>query len=172
VSVSVNGTTVSAATGADGRFAAVIPTAGLTTSGSPYAVAVSYDGSANFEAASGSSTLRVVDTTAPAISGAFAYPSLLLPTSTFWPVYIGYTATDASGGAVCGLSVTSNDPTARDPRTVNDIDWIVLGRNLVLLRAERVSAPAPPRAYLVTITCGDPSGNKSSAFVLVPVLRP
>jgi hypothetical protein len=95
----------------------------------------------------------------------------LSPTKTFWPVYIGYTTTDASGGAVCALTVTSNDATARNPQSVNDIDWIVLGRNLVLLRAERVPASSPPRVYDVTVTCNDPSGNQSSAVVVVPVVR-
>ena len=171
VTVSVNGVTANAAIGADGRFAAVIPTGGFSTAGSPYAIAVTYAGDANIEGAIGSATLRVVDTTAPAIANLFAFPGWLLPTSTFWPVYISYTATDASGGAVCGLKVVSNDPTALNPRTVNDIDWLVLSRNLVLLRAERVAATAPQRYYLVAVTCTDPSGNAASALTIVPVLR-
>jgi hypothetical protein len=112
-----------------------------------------------------------VDTIAPVITNVSAYPGWLLPTSTFWPVYIGYQATDTSGSTTCGLSVTSNDPTARDPQSLNDVDWFVLGRNLVLLRAERVAATAPLRLYLVTVTCADPAGNKASAYALVPVLR-
>ena len=172
IRVSVNGVSVTASIASDGRFTAVIPTGGFAASATPYAVSLSYAGDANVDAAAGSSTLRVVDTTAPAITNAFAYPALLRPTNTFWPVYIGYAASDASGTPVCRLAVTSNDPTARDPRTINDIDWFVLGPNLVLLRAERVAATAALRLYLVTVSCADASGNTASTQVIVPVLRP
>jgi len=173
VAVTVNGVTVSAAIGADGRFAAVIPTGGFSTAGSPYVVAISYAGDANFDGATASSSLGVVDTTAPAITGAFAAPASLLPPSNlFWPVYVGYTATDASGTASCGISVTSNDPTARDPRTLADVDWLVVGPHLALLRAERVAPGAATRLYLITVSCADAAGNRSSAYVVVPVARP
>ena len=171
VSVSVNGVTATAAIGTDGRFAAVIPTGGFTTAGSPYPVTLTFAGDANVDGATGSSTLRVVDTTAPAITGLFAYPWFLLPTNTFWPVYVGYQVTDASGAATCRLSVISNDPTAQNPQLPGDIDWYVLGGNLVLLRAERVGARDAVRLYLVAVTCTDPSGNKSSAAVIVPVVK-
>jgi endonuclease G len=171
VTVSVNGVIVTAPIGGSGAFTAVVPTGGFTVAGSPYAVAITYGGDTNFEAAAGALTLRVVDTTAPAITGAFAYPWFLLPTNTFWPVLVGYQATDASGTPTCALTVTSNDPTAQNPRTLAEVDWYVLGPNLLLLRAERVAARDPARLYLVTVTCTDPSGNTSSANVLVPVAK-
>lgn len=171
VSVSVNGVTVSTTIDGGGHFAAVVPTGGFTAAGSPYPIALSFAGDANFETATGSATLRVVDTTAPIVTNAFAFPVYLLPTDTFWPVYINYQAADASGSPVCALTVTSNDPTARDPHSVADIDWVVASPHWVLLRAEHVARNAATRVYLVTVTCSDPSGNRSSAPVLVPVAR-
>ena len=169
VSVAVNGVAVDAPIAADGRFAAIIPTGGFAAAANPYPVSLTYAGDGNFDPATGSSTLRVVDTTAPVITNAFAYPGSLPSNNALWPVYIGYTATDAAGTPVCGLTVTSNAPTARDSRRI--ADWYVLGPNLVLLRAERVPPTTASRIYVITVSCADPSGNSSSAQVIVPVLR-
>ena len=121
-------------------------------------------------------TVRVADRTAPLIGPISATPNTLFyPTSTLWPVFINYSVTDAAGAPACGLAVSSNDLDDADNRSRGrgdrDIDWIVIGPHLVLLRAERAPKKGPQLLYTVTVTCADPSGNTSTGSVIVPVRK-
>jgi hypothetical protein len=171
VAVSIAGVTVQAPIGADGRFTAAVATATLAASSTPYAIGFSYGGDQNFAAAAGASSLRVVDTTAPAIGGVTASPDDLgVPSHRMIDVTVGYSATDFSGAPSCSLSVASNEP----PNTIGDgntsVDWVVIDAHRVQLRSER-SGIGSGRIYTITITCSDAAGNTSAAAAAVRVAR-
>jgi endonuclease G len=178
VAISLNGSTVAAAIAADGRFSATLPTGSLTPSGGPYTVAFSYAGDGNVAAAAATSSLAVVDTLAPVISNLKATPdTLFFSTNTLWPVLVGYTATDNVGAPVCSLSVTSNaddliDHGPRKGEKDPDVDVVVVGPHLVLLKAEREPKKDLALIYTITVSCGDGSGNVSTARTDVRVRRP
>jgi len=137
---------------------------------------VTYGVSDGVNTATAVRTVRVADHVAPAISNLFATPNqLFFPTNTLWPVVVSYNVGDASGQAVCSLSVTSNDLDDAENRErgrgIRDIDWIVVSPHLVLLRAERAPRQVPQLVYTITVTCRDGSGNQSAAQVLVPVRK-
>ena len=171
VAVSVGGVTVNAPIGANGRFTAAVPSGSLAASGTPYSVAFSYAGDANFAATNGSSSLRVVDTTAPAIAGVTVSPNDLgTPNHRMIDVTVAYSATDFSGLPVCSLRVSSSEGVdgLGDGRT--SVDWTVIDAHRVQLRSER-SGVTGVRTYTITIGCADAAGNTSSAAAAVRVGR-
>jgi hypothetical protein len=171
VSVSVGGLSVNAAIGGDGRFTATVPAGSLSVANSPYALGFSYGGDTNFHGAIGSSALRVIDTTAPAITGVTTSPDTLgAPNHKMIDVRVGYTVADFSGAPVCSLSVSSSEPVdgAADGHT--SIDWMVIDARRVQLRAERAGG-GPGRVYTIAITCTDAAGNASTGTGVVRVPR-
>ena len=87
---------VDAPIAADGRFSATFATAALGPAGSPYAIAVSYAGDANFTPTSAMTTLTVADTIAPVIVLNGASPMSVERGTPF--VDPGATATDSFAG--------------------------------------------------------------------------
>jgi hypothetical protein len=68
VTIAAGGVTVTAPIAAGGAFSASLATATLSPANSPYPIAFSYAGDANFNGAGASSTLTVTDSTAPVIT--------------------------------------------------------------------------------------------------------
>lgn len=176
VAITFNGVTTPAAVGPDGRFAAVFQTASLAASSSPYGVTFAYGGDGNFNAIGGTGSVRVVDTTAPAISGVAASLSVLGPPNhKMVDVLLAYQATDlgADGRTVvsqpsCTLSVASNEPVNGTGDGNTSTDWLIVDAHHVQLRAERAGTGSG-RVYTITIGCSDAAGNRSSANVTVTV---
>jgi hypothetical protein len=168
VAVTVGGNTVNAAVGADGRFTATVATAALTVSDSPYTIAFAYGGGANFSSATATSTLEVADTTSPVITGLTVSPETLgAPNHKLIDVTVGYAAADFSG-ATCELSVTSNEPSNGLGDGDTSVDWFLVDAHHVQLRAERAGTGSG-RIYTITVTCADPSNNRSTAAATVGV---
>jgi hypothetical protein len=178
VSITLSGSTQSAAVGPDGRFAATFATAGLAPSATPYAIAFAYGGDGNFNGITAPGSLRVGDSTPPVIGGVAASPNTLgAPNHQMIDIAIAYQATDlgADGRTIvtptpsCGLSVSSNEPVngTGDGNTASD--WTIIDAHHVQLRAER-NASASGRVYTIAIRCADASGNTAakSATVSVP----
>ncbi|HEX8293716.1 MAG TPA: alpha-amylase family glycosyl hydrolase, partial [Pyrinomonadaceae bacterium] len=112
-----------------------------------------------------------VDTTAPAIGGVSASPSVLSsPNHKLRDVLVGYSASDNLSGATCALTVASNEPAGGTGDGDTAPDWLVLDAHRLQLRAERSGAGAG-RVYTVTVTCSDAAGNTSSSNVTVTVPR-
>jgi endonuclease G len=163
VAISVGGVSANAAIGPDGRFTATVPTGALPVSGSPYIVTFSYAGDANFAAATGSSSLQVVDTTAPVISG--------VSTSQIYSKVKGdrvvdltvtYQAGDFSG-AVCALTVTPVSSTDR-------IDWRVVDAHTVHFAGKIGNGGNKTPTFRIGIGCADPSANSSAASTTVTLI--
>ncbi|HZT76131.1 MAG TPA: DNA/RNA non-specific endonuclease [Vicinamibacterales bacterium] len=68
VAMTLNGVTQTAAVQANGSFASAFATALLPPAATPYAIAYSYGGDTNFNAATGVGSVTVVDTTPPALT--------------------------------------------------------------------------------------------------------
>jgi CSLREA domain-containing protein len=109
-----------------------------------------------------SSTVHVVDTTPPSISGASASPN------TIWPpngklvdVLVSYSTADNCSAVNSQLSISSNEPTASG-------DMVVVDNHHVRLRADRL-ASGKGRIYTITIKATDQSGNSSQRSVTVTV---
>ncbi len=122
-------------------------------------------------AATGSFTITVVDTTAP------VFASLTASTTSLWPanhkmvaVTLTATATDAAGAPVTFkiLSATSSEPDngLGDGDTAGDI--AITGAMTLNLRAER-SGNGPGRVYTITVEARDAAGNTSNKTVTVSV---
>jgi endonuclease G len=170
VSITLGATTVTVPIGPAGQFSASFATAALGTAGSPYALTFSYAGNANFEAASGSSSLQVVDSLPPAIGPVSATPNKLGPPNhKMIDVFVAFTASDASGPPVCSVAVSSNEPPNGTGDGNTTTDWIVIDAHHVQLRAERAGGGSG-RIYTLTVTCADASGHSSSnaTTVIVP----
>ena len=171
VAVTLAGTTVNATIGADGSFSATLPAASLTLASSPYTVTYAYAGDAFFTGATATSTLTVVDTTAPSISPVTTTPGELgAPNHKMIDVLVGYSAIDVTGTPTCSLSVTSNEPINGLGDGNTSVDWKVLDPHHVQLRAER-SGLGGGRLYTIAIRCTDASGNVSIANGTVTVAR-
>ena len=118
------------------------------------------------------STVNVIDTTPPVITGAAADPAVLWPPNhRMVNVTVGYAAADnctPAGALACGLAATSSEPAdgRGDGHTAVDIAVVDAGR--VLLRAER-SGRDPGRTYTVAIACTDEAANATSVAVSVDV---
>jgi len=63
VAVTLNGVTVSAPIDTNGQFSATFATGSLPVANSPYGISFTNGGDMNFNGATGSSSLAVVDTT-------------------------------------------------------------------------------------------------------------
>ncbi len=111
-----------------------------------------------------------VSNPAPAISGAAVDRNVLSPPNhKMVPITVSYTAADNCGSPVlCGLSITSNEPTNGKGDGNTSTDWQVLDPHHVQLRAER-SGPGRGRIYTIAIQCADPAGATSTAQVQVTV---
>ena len=169
VAVTLNAVTVNAAVGADGRFTATFPASTFGVAASPYAIAFVYDGDANFTAATGASTLTVVDTTAPFVGTMSANPNLVtLPNHKMFHVFADYSASDVSGAPVCALAVTSNEPINGTGDGDTAPDWLILDAHHLQLRAERAGSGSG-RVYTITATCTDAFGNATAAATTVAV---
>ncbi len=108
-------------------------------------------------------TVRVVDTTAPSISGVSAAPDVLWPPDgTMVPVSLRVAVADACDAAVassCRISaVTSNEAA----------EFQITGKMTLNLRAARAGAGSG-RVYTVAVTCTDASGNASTSTTTVTV---
>jgi len=116
----------------------------------------------------------VNDVEPPLIKDLTADPNVLWPPNhTMRMVNIDFTVTDnctATPAIVCGLGVTSNEPSDGTGDGHTSPDWQVLDVHRVLLRAER-AAPNTNRIYTATVTCEDEHDNSSSAFTVVTVPR-
>jgi len=169
VAVTVGAAPTAAAIGADGRFTATVSTGTLPVGS--YPISFSYDGDATFGGATGSSMLKVIDTTAPAIAGVTTTPSSLgAPNHTMIDMTVGYTATDFSGTPTCSLSVSSSEPVNGLGDGNTSPDWYVVDAQHVQLRAER-SGMGTARIYTITITCTDSFGNTSTSADTVTVSK-
>ncbi len=107
---------------------------------------------------------------APVISGAAVdRPVLSPPNHKLIPVTVDYAAEDNCGSPVlCGLSISSNEPTNGGGDGNTPSDWQVVDPHHVLLRAER-SGKGSGRIYTIAIRCADPAGSASTATVAVSV---
>jgi len=170
VNITLAGTTMAATVAPDGRFAATFTTGALPASATPYGITFAYGGDGNFNAITAPGSLRVGDTTPPAISGAAARPDTLGPPNhKMIDVTVAYQASpDLSGAPSCGLSVTSNEPVngAADGNTATD--WRVIDPHHVQLRAERADT-GNGRVYTIAIRCTDAAGNTASTSATVSV---
>jgi len=169
VTISLGSQAISAFIGANGAFSATLDAAGLALGGGPYPVSFTYAGDANFTSASATSTLTVIDTSAPLIEGVTATPGeLRVPNHKMIDVTLSYLATDVGSAASCSLSVTSTESANGLGDGNTSIDWRVIDPTHVQLRAER-SGLGNGRQYFVTVTCTDAAGNASSATTTVSV---
>lgn len=123
-----------------------------------------------------SSSVTIVDTTAPVISSVSTSPNVLWPPNhKMVPVTVGVSAADVCDpgvGSRCQIiSVTSNEPVdgLGDSDTAPDwAIWAITGKLTVNLRAER-SGTGNGREYTVVVKCTDASGNSSTKAVTVAV---
>jgi predicted extracellular nuclease len=117
-------------------------------------------------------TVKVVDRQPPCIQRLRATPDTLWPPDhRLVPVTVKVTATDDAGAPSCRITrVTSNEPVSGRHAGHTTPDWIVTGDLTLKLRAERLDS----RIYSIRVTCGDLSGNTTSATtkVRVPHNRP
>jgi endonuclease G len=138
---------------------------------------VTYTVSDGVNTAAATRIVHVADQAAPVISHLAVTPNtLFFPTNTLWPVLVTYDTTDNSGAAACSLSVTSNDDDLIDHGKKKgqpdpDVDFVVVGPHLVLLRAEKEPKKDPSLVYTITVTCSDASHNTSTAQIGVTVRK-
>ena len=116
-------------------------------------------------------TVRVADTTPPAILGLGVSPdSLAVPNHKMVDVTVAYTATDLAGVAACTLAVSADETADSIGDGHTSADWQVLDAHAVLVRAER-AGQGDGRVYTITVSCSDASGNTSSAAATVVVAK-
>jgi hypothetical protein len=107
-------------------------------------------------------TVTVVDTTAPVITGvAPSQTEIWPPNGRLVPITVEVTATDACDSSPsCEIvDVSSNEPTTGGTDTTSP-DWEITGPFSVNLRAER-SDSGLGRVYTITVRCTDDAGNIS-----------
>jgi endonuclease G, mitochondrial len=171
VAVTLNGVTVNAPLAANGQFSATLVTGSLSVANSPYVISFAYGGDTNFNGATGSSSLAVVDTTVPTIGALTATPGVLTPPNhRLVDIVVSYAATDASGAPVCALTVSSNEPVNGPNDGNTSSDWTVfpLDPHRVQLRSERAGT-GTGRIYTITATCSDGYGHSTSNSTTVTV---
>jgi hypothetical protein len=171
VAVTLDGVTVNAPIAANGQFSASFVTGSLSVGNSPYIVSFAYGGDSNFNGATGSSSLTVVDTGVPTIGPLTAAPGLLTPPNhKLVDILVSYTASDASGAPNCALTVSSNEASngTGDGHTSGDWTIFPLDPHHVQLRAERAST-GTGRIYTITATCSDAYGHSTSSSTTVTV---
>jgi rhamnogalacturonan endolyase len=121
--------------------------------------------------ASGSFTVTVHDTTAPAFQRLVASRGLLWPPNhRMVPVAVSAVVTDAvdPSPATRIVMITSNEPTAGIDAEDLAPDWEITGPLAVNLRAERASEGSG-RTYTITVESRDSSGNASRRTLQVVV---
>ena len=110
---------------------------------------------------SASSSITVVDTQAPTVSGTVLTTDLGAPNHKMVKVATGIRATDACGSASLAITVISNEPINGTGDGNTDADWSVVpnpdGSYDVYLRSER-SGNKDSRVYAITATATDASG--------------
>jgi hypothetical protein len=123
--------------------------------------------------ASGSFTVTVRDTTAPAVTSISATPDVLrTPNHKMVPVRVSVTATDAADAAPLAriTGVTSNEPANGTGDGDTAPDWKITGPLSLELRSER-AGNGTGRVYTIHVAVSDRFGNTSSTNVLVTVRR-
>jgi probable HAF family extracellular repeat protein len=118
---------------------------------------------------SGTTTVTVVDRTAPVISAVSVNPSILRDNGKLVPIAVTVSATDNTDSAPVSriLSITSSEPvTGRGDRS--SPDWVVGSGLTGQVRAERTDNRVG-RVYTVTVVCTDASGNSATATASVHV---
>jgi len=161
VTITAGQATASAAIDAAGHFSATLATESFTAAASPYTISAGFAGDDNFSAAGATSTLKVVDTTAPAIGSVAATPNLVtVPDHRLFGVFVDYSTTDLSGPPTCSLTVASNEPVNGTGDGNTAVDWLVIDAHHVQLRAERAGSGSG-RIYTITATCTDAFGNSA-----------
>ena len=110
--------------------------------------------------ASCSTTVTVIDTTAPVIVAANAQPNILWPPNhQMVPVTVTAQVTDNCGlGEWKIIGVRSNEPVNGPGHGKTAADWVITGDHTLSLRAERTGVG---RIYSIIIQAKDPSGNAS-----------
>jgi DNA/RNA endonuclease G (NUC1) len=160
VAVSLGGLSATATIGVDGRFTAVIPTDLLGVPGSPYAISFSYGGDANFAGAAGTSSLHVIDTTAPVIAAVSTSQIFSkVRGDRVLDLTVTYQATDVSG-PICTLTVAP-------VRSTDRIDWQVLDAHHVQFTGKIGNGGNKSPVFQVGISCSDPSTNRSATTTTV-----
>jgi hypothetical protein len=118
-----------------------------------------------------SSSVKVVDTTAPTIASVTATPnSLWPPNHQMVPVAVAVSVSDVcDASASCQIkSVASNEPINGLGDGDTSPDWVITGPLTLQLRAERAEKGSG-RTYTITVECTDGSGNSSTKTVTVGV---
>ena len=117
--------------------------------------------------ASCSTTVTVVDSTAPTIRAASASPSVLWPANhKMVTVNVVARVVDACGPTTWKITgVTSNEAVNGNGDGNTSPDWLITGDHAVQLRAER-AGNGKGRVYSITIQAEDDSGNVSRSKVL------
>ena len=118
-----------------------------------------------------STSITVLDTTAPVITVAEAEPHRLWPPNhKMVPITVRAEASDICGSATWKIiGVRSNEPVNGHGDGNTPPDWRITGDHTLLLRAER-SGKGDGRIYSITMQATDESGNKSqSQTVMVTV---
>jgi hypothetical protein len=116
-------------------------------------------------------TVRVVDTTAPTIAAVKASPNVLKPPKhQMVPVTVAVQATDSCDAQLlCQLTaVSSNEPENGTGDGDVSPDWQLTGPLTVNLRAERAGS-GNGRVYTLTVECKDATGNRAQGSTTVTV---
>jgi predicted extracellular nuclease len=130
---------------------------------------LTYSVSDGYNTTAVSRTVKVVDTTPPALSAVTPSPAMLWPPNhKMVGVKLAYSATDASGSTACSVGVLSNEPDNGTGDGDTAVDWMVSSATLVQLRAERMGSGSG-RIYTVTVTCRDASNNVAVGRTTVTV---
>jgi probable HAF family extracellular repeat protein len=128
------------------------------------------DGAGNHTACT--TTVTIVDRTAPEIISLTATPRVLYPPNhRLVPVTLKVFAKDGCDPAPISkiVSVTSSEPvTGHGDRT--SPDWVITGNLSLKLRAE-ITAKDRLRVYTIKVACTDAAGNRSTKTVQVTVKR-
>jgi probable HAF family extracellular repeat protein len=113
-------------------------------------------------------TLTVVDRTAPVITDVSVSPNVLTDANrNLVPITVSVSAMDNCDGAPVAriLSITSDEPVV-GPTDNTSPDWIVGTGLTAQVRAE-ASKKGDGRVYTITVVCTDASGNSSTATTTV-----
>jgi hypothetical protein len=118
-------------------------------------------------------TVTVIDNEAPRITNVTTnQPTLWPPNHKMKDVTVTINSSDNCGGSSTSsckvTSITSNEPLNGLGDGNTEVDYEIVGDNLVRLRAER-SGTGEGRLYTLTVTCTDGSGNTSTATTEVRV---
>jgi hypothetical protein len=116
-------------------------------------------------------TVQVVDTSAPRLDTITATPNLLEPPNhTMVPVTVTVTVTDSCDSQpICQLTtVSSNEPENGHGDGNTTPDAMITGPLTVNLRAERAGGGSG-RVYTLTVACRDAAGNETQGTTTVTV---